>query len=353
VTEIEDTPEIFAFSRYGDESAGERVRVFDWLSHSNVRGRVEVFAQYDAENKLSGLLRRSPKLVRRHARLLKCKIPNTARVLIYRDASPFGHGFLEERLLRNSAFGLFDFDDAIHLQLSAGRLGRLFPPPEKMIRVISAADRVIAGNQYLVDFASQYCADVVRIPSCVDTDRYSVKAGSEFRGVPCIGWVGSYSTDRYLDVVAKPLLALHQKTGVRLLLLGATTPHRGALEAMIDRVQWTESNQYDQIKTMDIGIMPLLNTEYELGKCAYKLLQYAAAGVPSIGSPIGANEEVLNGVKGWAPRTEAEWYDSMLDAITLAPEKRSELGTFARAFVEREYSYRAWSKVWETEVLGR
>ena len=43
-----------------------------------------------------------------------------------------------------------------------------------------------------------------------------------------------------------------------------------------------------------IGIMPLKDTEYTKGKCAFKAIQYMSAGLPVIISPVGLNNEVIN-----------------------------------------------------------
>jgi glycosyltransferase involved in cell wall biosynthesis len=350
---IDKGRELLVFSKYGEQSGGTRVRVFDWLRITNAASEVKTFAEYDSQNRVGRYVSDAARYARNHARLMRSRFPSDTRILIYREASPFGRGALEEKLFRRSAFGVFDFDDAIHLQSSAGRLGALFPPPVKTARAIRAADRVIAGNDFLASWAQEFSNDVVRIPSCVDTDRYKVRTKGNEDHTPVIGWIGSHSTDRYLDIIAKPLLELNKRTGARILLLGTLNAHRGPLEKIIDRVQWTEQIQYDLLQTMDIGIMPLLDTEYEKGKCAFKLLQYSAAGVPSVGSPVGANRSVLKGTLGWSPTTEAEWFDCMLEAVEMSSERRLHIGTEARKFVESEYSYKAWSPVWESAVLGR
>ena len=80
---------------------------------------------------------------------------------------------------------------------------------------------------------------------------------------------------------------------------------------------WTEDSEIARIAAFDVGIMPLHDTPWERGKCAYKLLQVMAAGKPVIASPVGANRQVVrHGVNGFLADTAEEWADALR---TLAP----------------------------------
>lgn len=351
-----ENPELRVYTKYSRVSGGARVRVFDWLKETGIPADVRVFATYDPENRSSRYVTDGLEYATKQSRLLRdIREVKSARcrTLVYRQATPFGRGGIEAKLLRSASFGVFDFDDAIHLQSSAGRLGTLFPPPVRAAVSVAAADQVIAGNEFLADWASGYSTEVSIIPSCVSPENYRLKVSYELSEPPRVGWIGSHSTDRYLDKIRSPLLELHKRTGARVVLIGSRTEHRGELEKMIDRIQWTEQDQHELLCSMDVGIMPLPDTEFARGKCAYKLLQYGAAGVPSIGSPVGANTAVLRGMGGWAPTTDAEWLDALLEAVTASSQRRRVIGELARTFVAENYSYRAWRRRWELLVLGR
>src|SRR5262249_36719724 len=101
----------------------------------------------------------------------------------------------------------------------------------------------------------------------------------------------------------------------------------------------------------DVGIMPLVDDPYQRGKCGCKLLQYMAAGLPTIASPVGVNQQLLDGGRGLRATSEDEWHAALAELASDAGLRRS-LGEAGRAFVERNYSLRAWSPVLE-EILAR
>ena len=83
--------------------------------------------------------------------------------------------------------------------------------------------------------------------------------------------------------------------------------------------------------------MPLHDTPFERGKCAYKLLQVMAAGKPVIASPVGANRQVVrHGVNGFLAETTEEWADALRKLAD--PDLRRRMGEEARKTVAEQYA---------------
>lgn len=347
--------EFTTFSRYGQTAGGARVRVFDWLRHLGVVNDVDsvIFTDYEPLHRSFADLRRLGHHLMKHHSL--SKISGLDRVLLHRDASPFGWGALEERLLRAAKFGIFDFDDALHLQSAAGRLGNLFRPPIKTTRIVEAADRVVAGNDFLAEWASAHCPDVVVVPSCVQPSAYVRKVDFEVSGVPTVGWIGSASTERYLHLIVRPLLELNRSMGAELVVIGAESAS-GAFPAqltgMTRRIPWSLTAQHEQLSSVDVGIMPLEQTDFERGKCAYKLLQYGAAAVPAIGTAIGVSADVCRRFGAPTPVSERDWRDALHGVLTMSSAERARLGNAGHEAVSAHYSFDAWERTFLREVLG-
>lgn len=82
--------------------------------------------------------------------------------------------------------------------------------------------------------------------------------------------------------------------------------------------------------------MPLSDTPWELGKCAYKLIQYMACGLPVVASAVGANKVVVNKNTGILVNNNDDWYNALTYYIAHF-EKRKEHGYNGRKEVENSY----------------
>lgn len=151
-----------------------------------------------------------------------------------------------------------------------------------------------------------------------------------------VGWIGSPSTFKYLKKYKAVFSQLLEKGNVELHIVGATEDL--GLGTNVKYLKWTEENEVALISNFDIGIMPLENTPWELGKCAYKLIQYMGCGVPVVASAVGMNKEVVDdGINGFLVQSEEDWTSKLtqlIDDSTL----REKLGKMGRRKVESQFS---------------
>jgi glycosyltransferase involved in cell wall biosynthesis len=110
----------------------------------------------------------------------------------------------------------------------------------------------------------------------------------------------------------------------------------------IEHRRWSMATEADDLASFDIGIMPLPDTDWARGKCGYKILQYSAAGVPAIASPVGVAADFVADGRGLAASTADEWR-AALEQLIADPVQRRERGAAARKFAERDYSYQRWA----------
>ena len=70
--------------------------------------------------------------------------------------------------------------------------------------------------------------------------------------------------------------------------------------------------------------MPLVDDAFQRGKCGLKLLQYMAAGLPAVASPVGVNAEiVIQGETGFLARREEDWGAALEELVRSADLRRS------------------------------
>jgi glycosyltransferase involved in cell wall biosynthesis len=135
--------------------------------------------------------------------------------------------------------------------------------------------------------------------------------------------------------LAEPLRLLAKQAPFTLRVIGA-----GDIKLMgvdVEPVLWEEGTEAARIAECDVGIMPLRNSPWEQGKCAYKLIQYMAAGLPTVSSPIGANlEVVVNGETGVFADSPDAWI-IQLELLLRDAAMRKRMGAAGRARVESVY----------------
>lgn len=335
-----------AISRYGPSGASTRVRLDDWFTHIGLRAE-----RWDylgtSNNRFATLLPRAAEVAREEIRLRASSLRLAGRtVVMSRGASPFSSGRLEESLLRRAALSVYDFDDAIYTPASS-LLRKLWSTEKNWQRSVEAADTVIAGSDVLAEEAAKISNNVIMIPSCVEPGNYIRKQSYSMSDSPVAVWIGTPSTERFLLGIADALLSLHRRIGLRLRVISAGNASLGPLEPMVDRIPWKIDTFPEHLASADLGIMPLPDTSFERGKCAYKLLQYGASGLPMVGSPVGANVEALARMGGISAASSSVFWEEAISSIVRTSDRERELmGAASRRGVETHYSYQAWADTW-------
>ena len=268
-------------------------------------------------------------------------------VFVNRDLAGPGL-YLERELWRWNARVVFDFDDAIFV-------GRNEPSVRWMCE---NAAWVTPGNAYLAEYASRHSDRVTVIPTTIDTDRYEPKAweGVDFDVPMRVGWTGSDQSIGTTLVPHLEMLARAQREfGFELVVVTNTKPTLSVPGLRWTFHPWSAEGEGMLSRIFDVGIMPLVDDEFQRGKCGLKLLQCMAAGIPTIASPVGVNSEIVReGVTGFLARTPDEWHDA-LGALARSPALRVDMGRAGRARCEADYSLRRWFPTLQTifERVGR
>ncbi len=252
--------------------------------------------------------------------------------IIQGELFPFLPGVIESWLVRVPY--IYDFDDAFFLKYRQERFRRLFFLKGKFAPVLSHAAAVLAGNHYLADYAEQLNPATTFLPTVVDTNRYAHLPG-ERRDLFTVGWIGSPSTSVYLRVLASPLAQFGREGPVRFIVVGGRCEAIEGVEVV--NLRWEEATEVRLINTFDVGVMPLIDDEWARGKCALKLIQYMACGVPVIASPVGANLDVINDSCGLLASNSDAWVGA-LRRLRDDRALRRDMGVAGRQRIEQYYS---------------
>lgn len=252
-------------------------------------------------------------------------------VVIERQLFPYMPACVEEPLLRGRTPVALEFDDAVYLTPCHGG---------KLRRLVAAARVVIAGNAELARFAEPVARAVAVVPTVVDTERLPVRAGSGTRDRLVIGWIGLPYNISALERLAGPLARLAREVPIEMRVISSAAPRLPGVPVRL--VPWEAEREGALVADLDVGVMPLPDDAWSRGKCGLKLLQYMAAGVPAVASPVGVNREIVtDGENGRLATTEAEWLAALRD-LAGSPAERARLGRAGRRTVEARYSLAVW-----------
>lgn len=225
---------------------------------------------------------------------------------------------------------VLDVDDAIWLH----RRGDFFR------RLVQRCSGVLCGNAYIADVVSQWNREVRIVPTAVDTDRFRPLPEANQVSPPVIGWSGLPAGFPYLLSIDRALaIVLRRNPKVRLRIVSRVRPpFEHVPEDRVEFVEWSERIEVETIQNMTVGLMPLDETPWCLGKCSYKMLLYMACGVPAVVSPFGMNADVLaKGPIGLGPRTSDEWVDAV-ESLLKDPVRAREMGRAGREVILAQYS---------------
>jgi len=237
---------------------------------------------------------------------------------------------------------VFDVDDAIYVR-KPRRLGDA--PDEspwrkrKFAATCRWVDEVAAGNDILAGVARASARAVTVLPTSIDTAAYLPTAAAD--EAPTIAWIGSPENLIYLEMI-RPALAHLTIRHPMLKMRVICSRFPVWPEVNVECIAWSSATEAKSLAEAHIGVMPLTDDAWSRGKCAFKLLQYMAAALPCVASPVGANTEaVIDGVNGFHARSAEEWERS-LESLIVSPELRARFGAAGRAHVESRYSMHAY-----------
>lgn len=330
-----------------DSSPGQRYRIEQWEPYLLGEG-IEITYSPFASAELGRILKRPGQLGLKAWQVGRALVRRLREargasafdlVYVFREGALLGPALAERILARSGVPFVFDFDDAVWVRYvsQANSYLSYLRFPGKTATLCRLARQVMAGNPYLRDYAARYNSQVTVVPSTVDTERYRPVPQRNPRR-PVIGWTGSYSTARYLALVRPALERLRRRWDFRIVLVGGEGFELAGVE--VEHRPWRSATEVQDLSDIDIGIMPLSDTEWERGKCGLKALQYMALGIPTVASPVGVNSQiVVHAVNGLLAGADAEW-EAALDRLLADSGLRRTLGAAGRATVETSYSAR-------------
>lgn len=260
-------------------------------------------------------------------------------IFIYREAFMVGTTLFERGLKKSKTPIVFDFDDSIWIQdISDGNKNLSWMKRAgKTDEITAMANLVIVGNQYLAEHARHFNNNVAIIPTTINTNYHKPSPRIANKST-CIGWTGSETTIRHFKLIIPVLKRIKEKYGDAVSFIQISNIPFECPEIGLETIVWNANDEIAQLQRIDIGIMPLPNDDWAKGKCGFKGLQYMSLGIPTIMSPVGVNNEIIDdGQNGFFATTDDEWF-SVLCTLIDNEELRKSIGIKGRQTVVERYS---------------
>jgi len=229
---------------------------------------------------------------------------------------------------------ILDYDDAVYVPYQKNWWLK-----NKIPEIIKLAKVVTVGNEILFQYSKKYNPNTYLIPDSLDIQQYIPKTEPNLNPPYVIGWTGTPVTAYFLKIIISSLQKLSQEIPLILRCIGSENFEVQGVK--VENIPWEEKKEPALVRSFDVGIMPLTDEPFSWGKSGLKIIQYFAAGIPVVASPIGWNRNLVkNNINGFLANNEEEWY-KYLKLLLRNPDLRKKLGEAGRKCFEQEFALQA------------
>lgn len=216
--------------------------------------------------------------------------------------------------------------------------------PFKTRLLTRTADLVVVSCEDLARWARLYNESVHVVPNSVLPGEIATRPAGSAGSVPVVGWVGAAALHAdNLELLLAPFTRVAAAQPFRFRLIGArgaedlVARFRAIEDLEVDAVDWLEPERVrEAVAGFDLAVLPLRDVPWNR-KLVTKLVEYLAAGVPVVASPVGDNRLVLEpGVDGLLAGSEGEWV-AALTTLLGDGGRRRRVGTAALATASRAF----------------
>jgi glycosyltransferase involved in cell wall biosynthesis len=348
---------VVALASYPIEAASTRYRVAQFIQPLAEQGITLTVHPFLDSRLLASLYKRA-EWPRSALGLMRAALRRTGAVwrahqadvlFVQREAMMFGPPLVEWLAMRVGRCPMvLDLDDATYvsyLSPTYGRWGSALKWFGKTNDLIRWAKIVTCGNRAIAEYVTAQGKQATIIPTVVDTERFRPRveliADPNAEPVPVIGWVGTHSTYQYLASIFPALQRLAEEHSFRLKVIGSGREEIAIPGVEVENLAWNLEREIADFQSFDIGLYPILEDDWSVGKSGFKSVQYMAVGVPFVTTPVGACAEIgTPNVTHLFATNEDEWVAAL--AQLLSNERlRRRMGTAGRQHAVEHYTVAA------------
>ncbi len=261
-------------------------------------------------------------------------------VFIYREAALLGPAFLEKMIARRKPI-IYQLDDPLYVPYKSPSNSyfsylKFFGKIKEIIRISKV---VMVNSSHIRQYAEQFNKNIWQVPSIVDTEQFVYKPFLENLERVCVGWSGSRTTVKNIKLVEKPMQRISSKDFCDIHFIGGED--FGLQNVRYTAQKWKAETEVEDLRRMQIGLVPLPESEWNRRKFIMKTAQYMALGIVPVGTPMASNTEVIrHGENGFLAATDEEWI-KYLTILVKDAQLRNEMSLQAAKDAKSKYSLEA------------
>ena len=267
------------------------------------------------------------------------KLPSYDLIYIHLWVTPFGSPFFEWLYRKLSKKIIYDIDDLVFMENASEANSWIakLKGKKKPIFLMKTANAIITTTPFLLNYCRQWNSNVYAIPPSLDETKYFPIEKSGNKKLT-IGWLGSHSTEAYLEIVRPALQEFAKEMDYQFILMGAKDFEMEGMETI--RYEWNANRENEVLNRIDIALYPLRDEIWSQGKFGGKLIQYFAAGLPCIASDVNDSNRLVisqneNGIL--VKNSLDEWLNA-LRLLAKDEKLRKNIGERARIDFLEKYS---------------
>ncbi|MGB0581850.1 MAG: glycosyltransferase family 4 protein [Limisphaerales bacterium] len=242
----------------------------------------------------------------------------------------FGGGIVK-RLRAGARRLVYDIDDAIwlphdrpHHWLTRWRTDR------RLKAIAKAADVCLAANDLLRRKLAEVGGNARVLPMSLDDQEWIYKEDIPKR--LRVGWIGSPPNLPYLEAIETELTQVQAAHPDLEFCVNCGVAPKLSNGLRYTHIPYRPGTEAENVRSFDIGLLPLPDNPFAAGKSPIKALQYMASGAVPIASPIGATCEMFRpGKEGLHALEPGDWFH----AISQLAEDRELLAGMKQAARQR------------------
>lgn len=307
-------------------------RIFQYLNHSGltsyelVEFESNLFYEKKTKKRIVNLFYMLiysliPGYIRRLKALMKISNNKSEyKIIIQRECfpriiTPLGK-LLLTKILKNAYEVYWDLDDNIFDSKEISKY--------EEILLNNYAKTIIVGNDFLKSRIMNEKKVVILnttdiMMENIDLNIVNKERKKSFSQEIILIWVGTKSNIEFLKNIIpqlEVLARLVENKKVRLKVISNIELRTTTKYLIVENIKWNRDLAFKEMLNSHIGLMPLTENEFTLGKCAFKAVQAIGCGLPVVVSNVGMNKEVIKKGNGVLINDNSSWDEAIISIVS-------------------------------------